>query len=140
MIANRINYWRSTINNGKGISRAHLARRLDVTRSFVSKLEKGTKQPGSELMLRVALYFGQPVEAIFQFVGKQKTHDSFCANAIPDWYRSKFASAAAKPVRNEQAPPPERPAGLEIRTDKSLVGPTAKVVASLSRSKPNGKT
>ena len=32
--------------------------------------------------------------------------------------------------------PPARPAGMEPATDKSLVGPTAKVVASLSRSKP----
>jgi hypothetical protein len=36
--------------------------------------------------------------------------------------------------------PPVRPAGMESATDKSLVSPAAKVVASLSRSKPNGKT
>jgi excisionase family DNA binding protein len=38
------------------------------------------------------------------------------------------------------AAPPARPAGMEIAKDKSLVVPTAKVVASLSRGKPNGKT
>ena len=36
--------------------------------------------------------------------------------------------------------PPARPAGMESATDKSPVGPAAKVVASLSRSKPKEKT
>jgi excisionase family DNA binding protein len=36
--------------------------------------------------------------------------------------------------------PPARPAGMVLTKDKSPVGPSAKVVASLSRSKPNGKT
>jgi len=36
--------------------------------------------------------------------------------------------------------PPARPAGMVSSKDKSPVGPAAKVVASLSRSKPNGKT
>jgi hypothetical protein len=35
--------------------------------------------------------------------------------------------------------PPARPAGMVLTKDKSPVGPAAKVVASLSRSKPNGK-
>ena len=48
--------------------------------------------------------------------------------------------AQAKPMCNQPATPPARPAGMETAKDKSLVGPTAKVVASLSRSKPNGKT
>ncbi len=48
--------------------------------------------------------------------------------------------APAKPVCNSPATLPARPAGQVVIKDKSLVGPTAKVVASLSRSKPNGKT
>jgi hypothetical protein len=35
--------------------------------------------------------------------------------------------------------PPARPAGTVLITDKSPVSPAAKVVAPLSRSKPNGK-
>jgi len=51
-----------------------------------------------------------------------------------------FTPAVAKPVCAVVATPPARPAGMEKITDKSLVNPMAKVVASLSRSKPNGKT
>ena len=68
MIANNIAYWRSSMNQGKGISQAHLARRVGVGRSFVTKLEKGCAQPGAELMLRIADYLKQPVEAIFKLV------------------------------------------------------------------------
>jgi excisionase family DNA binding protein len=46
--------------------------------------------------------------------------------------------AAARPVCSVVAVPPARPAGLEPVKDKSPVDPAAKVVASLSRSKPNG--
>ena len=35
--------------------------------------------------------------------------------------------------------PPARPAGMESATDKSLVSPAAKVVASLSRNQAKGK-
>jgi excisionase family DNA binding protein len=45
-------------------------------------------------------------------------------------------AATATPAQ----PPPARPAGAIHVMDKSLVSPAAKVVASLSRSKPNGKT
>ena len=48
--------------------------------------------------------------------------------------------APAKPSCNLPATLPARPAGQAVIQDRSLVGPAAKVVASLSRSKPNGKT
>jgi DNA-binding XRE family transcriptional regulator len=67
MILNDIACWRAKANNGEGISRAHLARRVGVGRSFITKLEKGVAQPGAELMLRIAAYFKQPVESIFWF-------------------------------------------------------------------------
>jgi DNA-binding XRE family transcriptional regulator len=47
MIINSIAHWRSKMNNGKGISQAHLARRIGVGRSCVTKLEKGKAQPSA---------------------------------------------------------------------------------------------
>jgi DNA-binding XRE family transcriptional regulator len=73
MIINNIAYWRSTMNRGKGVSQAHLARKVGVGRSFVTKLEKGRTQPGAELMFRVARYLLQPVESVFRLVEGTKT-------------------------------------------------------------------
>ena len=141
MIKNRITYWRSKMNRGKGITQSELARQVGVGRSFVTKLEKCTGQPGAELMLRVARALKQPVEAVFRWVNGGKAQTSIvCAQTIPISQQSAFASATANPMCNSPATPPACPAGVEAVTDKSLVGPTAKVVASLSRSKPKGKT
>ena len=120
------------MNEGKGISRAQLARQIGVGRSFVSKLKKGTGKPGVELMFRIAQYFEQPVDAIFQAVDDSEGKAAiFCANVIPDrqFNKTPFASASAKPMCNSPAGPPARPAGMERAKDKSLVSPTAKVVA-----------
>jgi DNA-binding XRE family transcriptional regulator len=132
MIKNNIAYWRSTMDEGKGISRAYLARQIGVGRSFVTKMEKGTGKAGGELMFRVARYFKQPIEAIFrQDDGPGAVPAIFCAKTIPNRQSSKasFASVSAKPMRPSLATPPARPTGMERTTDKSLVGPTAKVVA-----------
>lgn len=130
MIANNIAYWRSTMNQGKGISRAHLARRVGVGRSFVTKLEKGIAQPGAELMLRIAAYFKQPVEAIFQQIKSSQSNDMVTwPTAIPSSQLSKFSQTVSRPS-----------SGNGVIKDKSLVSPTAKVVACLSRSKPKIKT
>jgi transcriptional regulator with XRE-family HTH domain len=84
MIKNNIAHWRSTMNNGAGISQSHFARRVGVGRSFVSKLEKGKGQPGAEFMLRAARYFKQPVETIFHEVaGKPVTSAIICSKTIP---------------------------------------------------------
>jgi putative transcriptional regulator len=141
MITNNIAYWRSTMNQGKGISRAHLARQVAVGRSYVTKLEKGTAQPGADLMFRVARYFKQPMEAVFKPVDGGKTTPAIIwAKTIPYSQFNAFTSALAKPMCHQSATPPAHPAGMEAVKDKSLVVPTAKVVASLSRGKPNGKT
>jgi hypothetical protein len=52
---------------------------------------------------------------------------------------SAVTPVPAKPTCNSLATLPARPAGMVSNKDKSPVGPAAKVVASLSRSKPNGK-
>jgi transcriptional regulator with XRE-family HTH domain len=84
MITNNIAYWRSTMNNGKGVSRAHFARQIGVGRSFVSKLEKGTVQPSAAFMFRAAKYFKQPIEVIFKHIDGAKVQPAIiCAKTIP---------------------------------------------------------
>lgn len=91
MIINNIAYWRSTMNRGKGVSQAHLARKIGVGRSFVTKLEKGRAQPGAELMFRVARYLLQPVEAVFRLVEGTKAKPVLVrSDTIPN--RSEFAT------------------------------------------------
>ena len=95
----------------------------------MTKLEKGAAQPSAEVMFRVARYFKQPVEAIFQQIDDGKGKDA-------------IISSVSLPVRHITDPiltPPACPAATEITKDKSLPSATAKVVASLSRSKPKAK-
>jgi putative transcriptional regulator len=54
------------------ISKADLARRIHRSRAYVTQVEKGILQPGGESMLRIARYFGKPVEEIFQFVEAER--------------------------------------------------------------------
>jgi transcriptional regulator with XRE-family HTH domain len=75
MIVNNIAAWRSKANDGKGVSQAHLARRVGVSRSYVTKLEKGDAQPSGDLMLRIAAYFKQPVESFFQLIDGSRSKD-----------------------------------------------------------------
>jgi DNA-binding XRE family transcriptional regulator len=130
MITNHIALWRSKMNDGKGISQAHLARRIGVGRSFVTKLEKGA-QPSADLMFRVARYFKQPVEEVFEQVDDDKQGVSSTAIiTMPSSQLSDFAPAPANPVCKQPATLPARPARRGQSRDKSLVSPTAKVVAS----------
>ena len=73
MIINSLTKWRQA----KGVSKAHLARRIGVDRSYVTKLEQGKMQPSGEMMFRIAKYLGQPLEAIFQHAQCLKTSPSF---------------------------------------------------------------
>ena len=65
MLRNKIGIYRD--RHGKGISKAHLARAVGVSRSYVTKLENGQSQPSAEVMFRVAQYFGCRVEDVFQY-------------------------------------------------------------------------
>ena len=73
MITNCVTQWRQA----KRVSKAHLARRVGVDRSYVTKLEQGKMQPSGEMMFRIAKYLGQPVEAVFQHVQSLKASPSF---------------------------------------------------------------
>jgi len=70
MITNSVSKWRTA----KGVSKAHLARRVGVDRSYVTKLEHGKMQPSGEMMFRIAKYLGQPLEEVFQHA--QATNES----------------------------------------------------------------
>jgi putative transcriptional regulator len=62
MITNLVAKWR----DAKGVSKAHLARRVGVARSYMTKLEQGKLQPSGEMMFRIARYLGRPLEEVFQ--------------------------------------------------------------------------
>jgi len=67
MIANQLAAWRAR-HGRRGISKAHLARQLKVSRSYIVKLESGHSQPSAVMMFRVAHYFGCRIEDVFSFV------------------------------------------------------------------------
>jgi len=52
----------------KGIKKSQLAYYLGMSRAYVTRLERGDIRPSAEAMLRIARYFGKPVEAVFQLV------------------------------------------------------------------------
>jgi DNA-binding XRE family transcriptional regulator len=65
MLINHLKEWRAR-RGKRGIKKADLARHLGVDRAFVTRLEQGKARPSLELALRIAQYFGCPVEAIFE--------------------------------------------------------------------------
>jgi DNA-binding XRE family transcriptional regulator len=52
------------------MSKATLARRIGVARSYMTKLENGQLQPSGAAMLRFAHVLERPVEDIFELVEK----------------------------------------------------------------------
>ena len=50
----------------KGIKKSQLAFYIKKSRGYVTRLERGDIQPSIESALRIAHYFGKPVEQIFQ--------------------------------------------------------------------------
>ena len=62
MLKNTVREWRLRTN----ITKAALARRIGVCRSYVTKLELGTIQASGEVMFRIAEYFNVRVEDVFQ--------------------------------------------------------------------------
>ena len=49
----------------RGWSCGQVAVRLQIDRSYVSKLEKGEQDPSAKIMLRLARLFDCPVEELF---------------------------------------------------------------------------
>ena len=75
MITNTVTKWRTE----KGVSKAHMARRIGVKRSYMTKLEQGRLQPSGEMMFRIAKYLGQPMECLFHHVQGASTTPVFAA-------------------------------------------------------------
>jgi putative transcriptional regulator len=75
VIINDLGKWRR--KRGRGISMAHLARQVRVSRSYICKLERGKVQPSAEVMFRIADYFGCRVEDIFSYSNADKTQRAF---------------------------------------------------------------
>ena len=57
MIKNHLKEWRAR-QAQRGISKAALARRIRVNRSYVTKLEQGKAVPSLLVALQLAEYFG----------------------------------------------------------------------------------
>jgi putative transcriptional regulator len=72
MITNRIAAWRAQ-HGPRGISKAHLARQLKVSRSYIAKLESGHSQPSADMMFRMATYFGCRIDELFGYAPDNPT-------------------------------------------------------------------
>ena len=66
MIRNNIREWRAQRGLG-GITKAHLARRVGVSRSYIARVESGAREPSADVMFRIAQYFGCGVEQVFHY-------------------------------------------------------------------------
>jgi putative transcriptional regulator len=68
-VKNVINNQLSACLIAKRINQSQLARRFDLSRAHVSRLVRGDVQPSLSLALKLARYFGKPVEHVFSLDG-----------------------------------------------------------------------
>lgn len=52
------------------MTQAALAEKVGVTRQTIVAIEQGRYSPSLEVAFRIALAFGQPLEAVFQYEGE----------------------------------------------------------------------
>ena len=84
MIKNHLKEWRAR-QAQRGISKATLARRIRVNRSYVTKLEQGKAVPSLQVALQLAEYFGCTVDELFELHDEttlELTHDDM----LPNWH------------------------------------------------------
>lgn len=82
MIKNHLKEWRAR-QAQRGISKATLARRIRVNRSYVTKLEQGKAVPSLQVALQLAEYFGCTVDQLFELHDEttlELTHDDTLPN------------------------------------------------------------
>lgn len=72
MVTNRLREWRER-RVARGISKADMARRVGISRSYVTRLEQGKVLPGLVVALRLARYFGCQVEVLFPLAPEPMT-------------------------------------------------------------------
>ena len=65
MVKNHLKEWRARLTQ-RGLSKAALARRIGVNRSYVTRLEQGKALPSLPVALQMAKFFGCTVEELFQ--------------------------------------------------------------------------
>jgi putative transcriptional regulator len=63
MIHNRISLFRAE----RGISRRELAEAVGVNNQTIGYLERGDYKPSLELAMKIAAFFGVPIEMLFSF-------------------------------------------------------------------------
>lgn len=66
MFSNRIAELRKR-HGRKGVTPAHLARKIGVSRSYISKLERHLVTPSAKVMFKIADYLECRVEDVFQY-------------------------------------------------------------------------
>ena len=81
MIRNRLAEMRARHRSG-GITKAHLAQRVGISRSYVTKLEQGRVTPSPEVMFRIANYFECPVEKVFSYEADRVARPDMAARAV----------------------------------------------------------
>ena len=64
MVFNRLKEFRCN-RNDKGISQGQLANMLNVSKSYISKLENNQREPSAEIMFRIVEKFQCKVDDMF---------------------------------------------------------------------------
>ena len=86
MIKNHLKEWRAR-QAQRGISKATLARRIRVNRSYVTKLEQGKAVPSLQVALLLAEYFGCTVDQLFELQDEttlELSRDEMLPNGHPN--------------------------------------------------------
>jgi putative transcriptional regulator len=87
-----------------GLTQEQLARDLDVTRHTILALEVGRYVPSIELALKLAAYFGQPLETIFWLPEEEIAQlRAIARGSLPD---AASAAQTAPSARQALARPP----------------------------------
>ncbi len=58
---NKLLYMRQEVN----LTHEEIARKVGISRSFYSQIEKGTRNPSTLVLLKITKFFNRPVEEIF---------------------------------------------------------------------------
>ena len=72
MVRNNVKQRRAQ-HGPRGVSQAHLARQVGVSRSYLHRLEQQERQPSAEVMFKIARYFKCGVEEVFFYLPNGST-------------------------------------------------------------------
>jgi putative transcriptional regulator len=106
MLRNSVEAYR----RGRGVSKSHLARQINVCPSYITRLINGEIQPSGDVMFRLAGYFKCPVEELFQQVVDEDKSQSLRVKLPLRQYKA-LAFVDGRTDVNSMAACPERPAG-----------------------------